>query len=187
MLTSITRTLRHFLAGKSEVSVGPDAAPAPTISYADISEMPDPQLAPPLLQADVDELTLTPDQLSWRRNGVTILRNFLPDEMVDAYVARRSQVVSPNGSASPTPFLQVEELRALALYPPLMAIMRDIVGESMMLHLSLTGWVSTEREWHQDDYLNPSFVNGWYAAAWMALDEIDPDAGPFEYVPGSHL
>ena len=56
----------------------------------------------------------------------------------------------------------------------------------MLLHLTLTGWVSTERNWHQDDYLNPPFVNSWYAAVWVALDRIDPDSGPFEYVPGSH-
>jgi ectoine hydroxylase-related dioxygenase (phytanoyl-CoA dioxygenase family) len=56
----------------------------------------------------------------------------------------------------------------------------------MFLHLCLTGWVSTERGWHQDDYLNPPHVNSWYAAVWMALDDIHPDSGPFEYVPGSH-
>jgi ectoine hydroxylase-related dioxygenase (phytanoyl-CoA dioxygenase family) len=46
--------------------------------------------------------------------------------------------------------------------------------------------VSTERDWHQDAYLSPSFVNGWYAAVWIALDTIHSDCGPFEYVPGSH-
>jgi ectoine hydroxylase-related dioxygenase (phytanoyl-CoA dioxygenase family) len=64
--------------------------------------------------------------------------------------------------------------------------MRSLIGEQMMLHLCLTGWVSTERDWHQDDYLNPPFVNSWYAAVWMALGDIHPDSGPFEYVPGSH-
>jgi hypothetical protein len=56
----------------------------------------------------------------------------------------------------------------------------------MGLHLNLTGWVSTERNWHQDDYLNPPYVNSWYSAVWVALDDIHPDCGPFEYVPGSH-
>ena len=52
------------------------------------------------------------------------------------------------------------------------------------MHLNLTGWVSTERNWHQDDYLNP-FINSWYGRL-VALDKISADAGPFEYVPGSH-
>src|SRR5438552_11002670 len=69
----------------------------------------------------------------------------------------------------------------------LCATMESLIGEPMMLHLALTGWVSTERTWHQDDYLNPAHVAGWYAAVWMALDDnIHSDSGPFEYLPGSH-
>ena len=45
--------------------------------------------------------------------------------------------------------------RTLALDPPLMAKLKEVSGEDMMLHLCLTGWISTKREWHQDDYLNP--------------------------------
>jgi len=54
------------------------------------------------------------------------------------------------------------------------------------MHLNLTGWISTERNWHQDDYLNPPTVNNWYAAVWFALDAIHPDSGPFEFIPRSH-
>jgi ectoine hydroxylase-related dioxygenase (phytanoyl-CoA dioxygenase family) len=82
--------------------------------------------------------------------------------------------------------MQVPELRAVGLYPPLMRMLEHLIGEPMLLHLALSGWVSTERNWHQDDYLNPPFVNSWYAAVWIALDRIDPASGPFEYVPGSH-
>ncbi len=155
-------------------------------SFADLSEEPDTKLLPPLDQPVVDEAALTPAQLAWRRDGVLILPRFLPDDLIDAYSARRAQVEHPGGWASPTPYLDVPELRELALYPPLMWQMRELIGEPMLLHLCLTGWVSTERGWHQDDYLNPPFINSWYAAVWMALDDIHPDSGPFEYVPGSH-
>ena len=47
----------------------------------------------------------------------------------------------------------------------------------MLLHLALTGWISTQRDWHQDDYLNPPFVANWYAAVWMALDDISAESG----------
>ncbi len=120
------------------------------------------------------------------RDGVVELKKFLPDELVDAYAERRGRDVGAGGWALPTPYLHVPELRALALYKPLLDVMESVVGEPMMLHLALTGWLSTQRQWHQDDYLNPPFVAGWYAAVWMALDEIHPDSGPFEYLPGSH-
>ena len=154
-------------------------------SFSELSEYLDPDTLPWLDQIGVDSSTLTPEQAQWRREGVVILENFLPDDLIDAYVARR-ETEGLVGWASPTPYEYVPELRALALYRPLTAIMRDLVGEEMMLHLALTGWISSERAWHQDDYLNPPGVNGWYAAVWMALDTIHPDSGPFEYFPGSH-
>jgi ectoine hydroxylase-related dioxygenase (phytanoyl-CoA dioxygenase family) len=67
-----------------------------------------------------------------------------------------------------------------------MHMLGHLLSEKMLLHLALTGWISTQRDWHQDDYLNPPFVNSWYAAIWMALDRIDPASGPFEYIAGSH-
>jgi len=77
-------------------------------------------------------------------------------------------------------------LRKISMYKPLTDILEDLIGYRMGLHLNLTGWVSTERAWHQDDYLNPAFVNSHYAAVWFVLRDVDPDSGPFQYVPGSN-
>ena len=52
----------------------------------------------------------------------------------------------------------------------------------MVLHLNLTGWISSERNWHQDDYLNSAEINGWYLAVWMALDDVSPNSGPFQFI-----
>ncbi len=156
------------------------------VTFADLSEMPDPAMLPALDRPGVDEAGLSAEQRAWRRDGVVVLRQFLPDSVTDPYIARRAALDRPAGWLSPVPYLQVPELRTLALYPPLMAMLEQLIGEPMLLHLALTGWVSTERNWHQDDYLNPPFVNSWYAAVWIALDHIDPASGPFEYVPGSH-
>ncbi|HEX3347611.1 MAG TPA: phytanoyl-CoA dioxygenase family protein [Acetobacteraceae bacterium] len=156
------------------------------ITFSDLAEDPSPKALPWLDRPGVDESRLQPDQLSWRQQGIVIKRKFLPDRLTDAYIERRAQFGDPGGWRAPTPYLHVPEMRALALYPPLMRLMADLIGEPMLLHLALTGWVSTERNWHQDDYLNPDFVNSWYCAVWMALGPVDPDCGPFEYVPGSH-
>ena len=56
----------------------------------------------------------------------------------------------------------------------------------MGVHLALTGWKSTERNWHQDGYLNPDHNRDHYIAVWIALEDIDPNSGPFEYIPGTH-
>ena len=74
----------------------------------------------------------------------------------------------------------------LALFRPVTDMLEHLIGAPMGLNLALTGWVSTTRAWHQDDYLNPGYVNSWYCAAWMALEDIHPDSGPFQFVSGSH-
>ena len=199
MVSSLRTGVRRLiaLATPHPASPPPDPAPARSIprapprpdghpiTFDELSEQLDPSLLPPLDRPHVDESGLTPEQLSWHRDGVVELKRFMPETLVDAYVARRAPV-GPLGWLKPTPYLHVPELRDLALYPPLMAIMASLISEPMMLHLALTGWVSTERSWHQDDYLNPPFVASWYTAVWIALDDIHPDSGPFEYLPGSH-
>ena len=155
-------------------------------AFAAMSEVIDDAQRPPLDRADLEESTLSERQRFWRRHGYLLLENFLPDDLIGAYVAVRDNLPAPGGWGSPSPYMQVPEIRDLALYSPLLAVMRELFSADMVLHLNLTGFVSTERDWHQDDYLNPPTTNGWYVAAWMALEEIDPRSGPFEYVSGSH-
>ncbi len=171
-----------LLSALSRMFVPPPLA----ISFADLAEYPPDELVPFLDRRDVDETLLTPAQRSWRRDGVLSLRQFLPDAVTQPYIDCRKQFQSPAGWLIATPYMHVPEMRDLALYPPLMAQLKELIGEDMMLHLCLTGWVSSQRGWHQDDYLNPGFVNSWYIAVWIALGDIHPDSGPFEYVPGSH-
>jgi hypothetical protein len=156
------------------------------ITFGDFTETPPDDLLPWLDRAGVDEAALTAAQREWRQDGVVTLRGFLPDEVTEPYIRRRAALGKPNGWFTATPYMHILELRDLALYPPLMAVLASLIGRQMMLHLCLTGWVTTKRDWHQDDYLNPEHVNAWYAAVWIALDDIHPDCGPFEYVPGSH-
>lgn len=158
-----------------------------TVTFADITETPDPALLPYLDRPGVTSVGMT--RQAWQREGAVILPEFMLPEDIDAYVAERAAVPQDfylRGYPGPTPYEHVESMRRLCLYPPLQTVLEILIGEQMMLHLCLTPWVSTERNWHQDDYLNPAHVNSWYAAVWIALDDIHPDSGPFEYIPGSH-
>lgn len=148
--------------------------------------MPEEHLVPALDRQNVEAGSLDPIKRQWRETGAVYLPRFTPLPLIDAYCQVRQQLQAPGGWASPTPYMQVAELRAICCYPPLQRVLRQLIGGPMGLHLNLTGWVSTERTWHQDDYLNPDTVNSWYAAVWFALDTIHPDSGPFQYVPGSH-
>jgi 2-polyprenyl-3-methyl-5-hydroxy-6-metoxy-1,4-benzoquinol methylase len=156
------------------------------LTWADISEDVADEELPVLDRRSIDVTSLSAEQRSWRENGYVIVSRFVPDELIDRYCAVRIKKPRDIGWVSPAPYHEVTEIRDLCLYKPLTDLLEKLVGEPMGLHLNLTGWVSTERDWHQDDYLNPPVVNGHYAAVWTALDRIEPDSGPFEFVPGSH-
>jgi hypothetical protein len=132
-----------------------------------------------------EEAKLDDQQRFWRENGYLLLKGFMPNELVDAYCRVREAFGRPGGWG-PVPYLYHDEIKDFCLYRPLIDVLEKLLGDRVVLHLNLTGWVSTERDWHQDVYLNPLFVNGSYLAIWAALDTISPDSGPFEFVPGSH-
>lgn len=156
------------------------------ISFDMLSEDVDDAVVPPLDKSNCDESNLDADQSFWRDNGYLIKEKFIPDDLIDRYCELRARHPSVGGWSCPVPYMYVEELRDISLYKPTMEMMEKLIGEEMGLHLNLTGWVSTDRNWHQDDYLNPPYINSWYCAVWVALEDIHPDCGPFEFVPGSH-
>jgi hypothetical protein len=155
-----------------------------TITFADLTELTPQELLPPCERADADTTHLTLHQTLWRQRGYVVLRDFIPDDLVDAYVRRRERDGEYN---TPIPYMLVPELRDICCYDRLAAKLKELLGEEAGLHLNLTGWRSTERNWHQDYVLNPPHVGCFYAAVWFALDEIDSNAGPFEFIPESHL
>lgn len=173
-------------ANDQEIVVTVKRAIEARVSWSDIADEVEDDLRPMLDRKLVDMNRLTENQRFWRDNGYLILERFIPDELVDRYIAVRSKIKDPLGWHSPSAYEDVEEMRDLALYGPLAKVTEELIGKPLGLHLVLTGWKSTTRDWHQDDYLNPPEVNSHYMALWFALDTISPDAGPFEFVPGSH-
>lgn len=143
----------------------------------------------------------------WNDEGVIVLPGLLPDTLIYDYCAEWAhfnglhglEPVDPDddpplyrlnadnpGGYDETAYMRHPALMAICTYAPLARALADLMGEPAAVHLNLTGWVSTERDWHQDGYLNPLHVGDKYAAVWVALDDIHRDSGPFQYVPGSH-
>lgn len=153
------------------------------MKYSDLCEAIPDELKP-VLDRDVI-FPLTPMQQEWKDNGVVIRRGLMPSDVVDRYCEVR-ELRGPQGYATPCPYMDVPEIRDLCCHPLVDSTLGELIGERMALHLNLSGWVSSERNWHEDIYLNPPSVGQFYIAVWFALGDIDPDCGPFEYVPGSH-
>ncbi|MEA2898706.1 MAG: hypothetical protein QOJ84_4321 [Bradyrhizobium sp.] len=156
-------------------------------TFEDLSEQYPEDKIPYLDRLDVDESKLSQEQKFWRDNGFLILPGFIPNELVDAYLdLRRRNNVPLRGWQTAVPYMYFEELKNICCYKPLSDMLKELIGAEMGMHFNITQMLSTERGWHQDDYLNPPDIYSWYAATWIALDEIDPDSGPFEFVRGTH-
>lgn len=130
-----------------------------------------------------------PSRADWNADGFVIKKNFIPEELMQRYEECwvRNNSERPGGWPYATPYRDHPEILEILSYSGLHDTMRELIGEPAGLHLNLTGWVSTTRNWHQDTYLNPPGVGDYYCAVWIALDEIHPDSGPFQFVPGSHM
>lgn len=158
--------------------------PAP--EFDDVTEQYVDDDVPPLDRPGVDLTLLSVDQRQWWEQGFLVKERLVSDEVLDAYWEVRSQLDDPGGWNHGAPYLEVPEVLDLSVYKPLTELLEQLIGEPMAVNLNLTGTVSTERNWHQDDFLNYPGTKSWYAAVWFAVGDIDPDSGPFQYVPGSH-
>lgn len=155
-----------------------------------------------MLLRDLTEPAPPPGVSDWNDEGVVILPGFVRDEQIDAYELewlanhrgpqrgsdglRVFEDGEGGGWPDATPYVRHDALRALVCDGRISAVLARLLGEPAGVHLNLTGWVTTTRDWHQDSYLNPPHVGDYYAAIWVALEDIDPRSGPFQYVPGSH-
>jgi ectoine hydroxylase-related dioxygenase (phytanoyl-CoA dioxygenase family) len=139
----------------------------------------------------LDELTVPAPPVGpadWNDEGVVTLHRFLDEQRIDDY--RRCwehenrcegfdvdhgepailHAVRPGGWPDCTPYMRHPEI--LDLVAPLAPVLEELIGEPAGMHLNLTGWVSTERDWHQDSYLNEPEVGDRYAAVWIALGDV---------------
>jgi len=151
-----------------------------------IEDWPFPELLPRLDQPNEEPATIL--QAEWQDDGLVILPNFMPEYFLDKYAEAwlKDNTDRPLGWPFDVPYMYIPSLMDMLAYEPLHRAMDELIGEPMGTHLNLTGWRSTQRNWHQDGYLNPDHVHDFYCAVWIAIDDIHPDAGPFEYVRGSH-
>jgi hypothetical protein len=148
--------------------------------------------SPLLDQKTVSLRDLTPDQQHWRDFGYVIKKQFIPPNLINEYLILRDKLNLGDGhfmrgdAADAYPYLYSSVIRDICCSRELHYLLVDLFGEEMGLQFTLNSFKSTERGWHQDDYFNPGDSMAHYCAVWMAMDDIHPDSGPFEFVPGSH-
>jgi hypothetical protein len=152
------------------------------------------------LEKQYAELTIPapePGPADWNDNGFVIKKGLVPEELMQEYEAcwieNNAEYVDgnfvmtrPGGWPDCTPYRRHQEVMNILTFKGINDTMEELLGEPAAVHLNLTGWITTTRNWHQDTYLNPIHVGDYYVAIWLALETIHPDSGPFQLIPGSH-
>jgi phytanoyl-CoA hydroxylase len=157
---------------------------------------------------------LTADQrATWERDGYLAVRGFFTAEQVDRVNAvvdglfrdppdwlmvdnlatgRRTKLADvPAADRSHRHFklndlyLELPEVRAMALDARVRAVLAELLGEPAVLCNSLTFEKGSQQPEHIDSlYMTPRTPDK-LAATWIALEDAHPDAGQLFYYPGS--
>ncbi len=83
-------------------------------------------------------------------------------------------------------FLESDTIRAMALDERLCGVIKALLRGDAMVFNSLTLERGSQQEFHFDTFYMPPPVKNKMLAAWIALEDCHPDAGPLAYYPGSH-
>lgn len=70
--------------------------------------------------------------------------------------------------------------------PVLMKALDFLFGEEAAIYSSLYFEYGTQQPIHRDSPFFETFPRNLFFGAWVALEDISPDAGPLMYVPGGH-
>lgn len=152
-------------------------------------------------------------RVEWERDGVLILPRFFSDQQVAVVLEALARAWRERGhvtvddlhtnlrmklrSVDPQSrkdhifkvndlYLEFEELRDISLDPRMVEILAELLGARPTLCTTLSLERSTQQEDHIDSlYMTPR-TDGHLVATWMALEDVDPAAGPLRYFPGSH-
>jgi phytanoyl-CoA hydroxylase len=76
--------------------------------------------------------------------------------------------------------------KSLALHPRIVEFLRHVFRDTPVAMQTLTFIYGSEQDAHQDFAYVTAEIPSQLAATWIALQDVDPVAGPLFYHPGSH-
>jgi ectoine hydroxylase-related dioxygenase (phytanoyl-CoA dioxygenase family) len=151
--------------------------------------------------------------ICWLQFGYVILPGVVGRELIDAYLADLEELFEARNSATKVAFLtgdprpidglapedlQTPDLRVmdfhnasvagkkLALDESIVSFLGHVFRHTVICMQTLTFVHGTQQPAHQDYAFVVAGIPSHLAAAWIALEDIHPDAGPLGYYPGSH-
>ena len=152
--------------------------------------------------------------IRWMRFGYTTFPGLISPELVDAYRADLDDLIHRRRGGDT--LVQVEGIgtrsirdldekdlgidhlriqdfhnesvaaKQIALHPQIVSFLSHVLRDQVVMMQSLTFLKGSEQHAHQDFAFVVAGIPSHLAATWVALEDIDPAAGPLGYYPGSH-
>jgi ectoine hydroxylase-related dioxygenase (phytanoyl-CoA dioxygenase family) len=127
----------------------------------------------------------------YRTNGFVVIENVIDSSLIANYEnsAINEEIKSnklQKGFIEGHQYVKYDEIKDILCEDAIFDFFKDL-GALFSLHTSLSANVSSERDWHRDFVWDHRHGADNYIGVWVALEDISPDSGPFEAIPGSHL
>jgi hypothetical protein len=129
--------------------------------------------------------------LSWKENGYMILPGFLKDEAdaINADIERllaEKKIEFTLGNKIMFANKASELIRGITVKKELTGILDFILGRKVIPFQTINFVTGSEQHAHSDSIHMTTYPLGYLIAIWVALEDVQEDAGPLSYYPGSH-
>jgi hypothetical protein len=134
----------------------------------------------------------------WVANGYFIAPGLLDPARLDAVwaayeAALESGALGPrkfatggHGERTLDPHLHVPAIAALQRDPRILRWTDLFFGRRTLPFQTIMGHAGSQQALHSDSIHMTTYPLGFLLANWIAFEDITPESGPLEYVPGSH-
>jgi len=126
-------------------------------------------------------------------DGYVVLRSVFDAELLAAARDETSSLFRPelgDGHRSAyrcqDAWVESAATRSIATAPPVIDLLADLYGRRPFPFQTLTFRTGSQQRAHSDTLHFNSIPARFMGAAWVALEDIEPDSGPLFYYPGSH-
>lgn len=129
----------------------------------------------------------------WLDDGFLVLEDFLDPERVDEINAEIERLMAEGridyhyrGKRVVDAFKRSATVRGALTDPTLIGLLEFLLGRKVTLFQSINFFEGSEQRAHSDSFHMTTEPVGYLIAIWVALEDVDRDAGPVFYYPGSH-
>jgi ectoine hydroxylase-related dioxygenase (phytanoyl-CoA dioxygenase family) len=129
----------------------------------------------------------------WIDDGFMVLEGHLSEAQVDELNAEIERLFDqgkikyhPLSQRIMNAYRQSAAVDRVVEDPELLRLLSFVLGRPTQLFQTINFFLGSQQAAHSDSFHMTTEPEGYLTAIWVALEDVEPDAGPLFYYPGSH-